>query len=131
MKNTNLYETTEEMEIKWAAHGDGLWHVVSSAQVQLPAKRDIVTHIIKTKDDVLSIEFLEDNIRINRQMVWEITMNVKTDSLDNWKRTNGNKASLALHLVYLDHKHMSIGRDNSFNTKMYNCTGTLRGSVLT
>ncbi|KAK6233543.1 hypothetical protein QUC31_005949 [Theobroma cacao] len=48
-------------------------------------KNKVDLDIIKTKDDVLSIEFLEDNIRISRQMVWEITVNVKTESLDNWK----------------------------------------------
>ncbi|XP_022764757.1 uncharacterized protein LOC111309977 isoform X3 [Durio zibethinus] len=141
IKNTNFYETTEGMEFKWAAHGDGcelgcgilslpviepqgsyeiewksgpwypLWvssdaeeifltitakllhskrwveagHVVSSTQVQLPAKRDTLPHIIKTKDDVLSAEILGDNIRISQQKLWEITLNMKTGSLDGWK----------------------------------------------
>ncbi|OMO87190.1 hypothetical protein COLO4_20752 [Corchorus olitorius] len=141
IKNGNFYDTTEGLEFKWTAHGDGcelgcgtlslpviepqssydiewksgpwypLWassdaeeifltitakllyskrwveagHVVSSTQVQLPAKRDILPHIIKTKDDLLSAEILGDNIRISRQKLWEITLNVKTGSIENWK----------------------------------------------
>ncbi|XVE52295.1 hypothetical protein DITRI_Ditri02bG0111300 [Diplodiscus trichospermus] len=141
VKNTNFYETTEGVEFKWAALGDGcelgcgilplpviepqssyemewksgpwypLWassdaeeifltitawllyskrwveagHVVSSAQIQLPAKRDIVPHIIKTKDDVLCTEILGDNVRFSQQKVWELTLNMKTGSLESWK----------------------------------------------
>ncbi|KAK8977634.1 hypothetical protein V6N11_013418 [Hibiscus sabdariffa] len=65
---------------RWVEAG----HVVSSTQVQLPAKRDIVPHIIKAKDDVLSTELLGDNIRFTHKL-WEITLNTKTGSLENWK----------------------------------------------
>ncbi|KAK5826678.1 Beta-galactosidase [Gossypium arboreum] len=66
---------------RWVEAG----HVVSSTQVQLPSKRDIVPHIIKTKDDVLSTEILGDNIIISQSKLWEITFNTKTGSLDSWK----------------------------------------------
>ncbi|XWS65492.1 hypothetical protein CRYUN_Cryun05aG0117500 [Craigia yunnanensis] len=66
---------------RWVEAG----HVVSSTQVQLPAKRDVVPHIIKTKDDVLSTEILGDSIVISQQKLWEITLNMKTGSLDSWK----------------------------------------------
>ncbi|XVF00254.1 hypothetical protein REPUB_Repub03eG0269200 [Reevesia pubescens] len=66
---------------RWVEAG----HVVSSTQVQLPAKRDILPHIIKTKDDVLSTEILGDSIRISQRKSWEITLNMKTGSLDSWK----------------------------------------------
>ncbi|MBA0748333.1 hypothetical protein Gogos_005172, partial [Gossypium gossypioides] len=66
---------------RWVEAG----HVVSSTQVQLPSKRDIVPHIMKTKDDVLSTEILGDNIIISQSKLWEITFNTKTGSLDSWK----------------------------------------------
>lgn len=66
---------------RWVEAG----HVVSSTQVQLPSKRDIVPHIIKTKDDVLSTEILGDNIIISQSKLWEITFNTKTGSLNSWK----------------------------------------------
>ncbi|XVF41109.1 hypothetical protein PTKIN_Ptkin01aG0254100 [Pterospermum kingtungense] len=66
---------------RWVEAG----HVVSSTQVQLPAKRDVVSYTIRTKDDVLSTEILGDNIKISQQKFWEITLNMKTGSLDSWK----------------------------------------------
>ncbi|KAH1055262.1 hypothetical protein J1N35_033327 [Gossypium stocksii] len=66
---------------RWVEAG----HVVSSTQVQLPSKREIVPHIIKTKDDVLSTKILGDNIIISQSKLWEITFNTKTGSLDCWK----------------------------------------------
>ncbi|XP_039016555.1 beta-galactosidase-like isoform X2 [Hibiscus syriacus] len=87
-----LWASTDSIEIfltitakllhpkRWVEAG----HVVSSTQVQLPARRDTIPHIIKAKDDVLSTELLGDNIRFSNKL-WEITLNTKTGSLENWK----------------------------------------------
>ncbi|KAH7548549.1 hypothetical protein JRO89_XS14G0162100 [Xanthoceras sorbifolium] len=141
MTNTNFYETTQQLEFSWVAHGDGhelgsgilslplikpqssydiefksspwysLWtsclaeemfltitaklmhstrwveagHVISSTQVQLTAKREIVPHVIKTGDAILVREILGDMIQISHQNVWDIKFDVQTGSVESWK----------------------------------------------
>ncbi|KAK6233542.1 hypothetical protein QUC31_005948 [Theobroma cacao] len=69
--NGNIHEYWEAIDNIFGLQGGFIW--------------DWVDQIIKTKDDVLSTEILGDNIRISQQKLWEITLNVKTGSLDSWK----------------------------------------------
>ncbi|GLT94633.1 hypothetical protein SLE2022_123620 [Rubroshorea leprosula] len=66
---------------RWVEAG----HIISSTQVQLPAKREIVPHFIKPKDIALSTEVLGDTIKIKQQNLWEIKLNVRTGMLESWK----------------------------------------------
>ncbi|XP_048326178.2 uncharacterized protein LOC107412906 isoform X4 [Ziziphus jujuba] len=66
---------------RWVEAG----HVISSAQVQLPAKRKFVPHLIKTKDAAFHSEIIEDSIKISQQNLWEIILNVRTGAFKSWK----------------------------------------------
>ncbi|KAB2627403.1 beta-galactosidase [Pyrus ussuriensis x Pyrus communis] len=66
---------------KWVKAG----HVISSTQVQLPSKREIVPHVIKTKEATFISEILGDTIKVSRQNLWEIILNVKTGAVESWK----------------------------------------------
>ncbi|XP_050381024.1 uncharacterized protein LOC126798186 isoform X2 [Argentina anserina] len=60
-------------------------HVISSTQVQLPAKREFVPHVIKTKDATFIGEVLGDTLKVGQQDAWEIKLNVKMGTVESWK----------------------------------------------
>ncbi|KAJ1413522.1 Immunoglobulin-like fold [Sesbania bispinosa] len=60
-------------------------HVVSTAQIQLPARRDIVPHTINICGSTLVAETLGDTIKVSQQDVWDITLNTKTGLVESWK----------------------------------------------
>ncbi|KAK2634309.1 hypothetical protein Ddye_029101 [Dipteronia dyeriana] len=66
---------------RWVEGG----HVISSTQVQLPAKREIVPHVIKTRDAIIVHEILGDTIQISHQNVWDINFDVRTGAVESWK----------------------------------------------
>ncbi|CAL0328768.1 unnamed protein product [Lupinus luteus] len=66
---------------RWVEAG----HVISSTQVQLPARRDIVPHAISISSGTLVAETLGDTIKVSQQDVWDITLNTKTGSVESWK----------------------------------------------
>ncbi|KAM3685851.1 hypothetical protein ACJW31_11G150000 [Castanea mollissima] len=66
---------------RWVEAG----HVISSTQVQLPAKREIVPHVIKATDATFRGEILGDKIRVSQHNVWEIELNAKTGLIESWK----------------------------------------------
>ncbi|KAK7283944.1 hypothetical protein RIF29_13694 [Crotalaria pallida] len=66
---------------RWVEAG----HVVSSTQVQLPAKRNIAPHAISISGGTLVAETLGDTIKVSQQDVWDITLNTKTGSVESWK----------------------------------------------
>uniref|UniRef100_A0A5B7BXV9 beta-galactosidase n=1 Tax=Davidia involucrata TaxID=16924 RepID=A0A5B7BXV9_DAVIN len=66
---------------RWVESG----HVVSSTQVQLPAKRESVPHVIKSKDATFLGEILGDTIKITQQNFWEIKFNSRTGTIESWK----------------------------------------------
>ncbi|XP_020414127.1 uncharacterized protein LOC18785437 [Prunus persica] len=65
---------------RWVEAG----HVISSTQVQLPSKREIVPHVIKTEDATFVSETLGDKIRVSRHSFWEIILSVQTGTVDSW-----------------------------------------------
>ncbi|KAK2983069.1 hypothetical protein RJ640_006456 [Escallonia rubra] len=66
---------------RWVESG----HVISSTQVQLPAKIQAVSHVIKTRDVAILCEVIEDTIRVGNQNIWEINFNTQTGAIDSWK----------------------------------------------
>ncbi|KAG2671873.1 hypothetical protein I3760_13G013400 [Carya illinoinensis] len=66
---------------RWVKAG----HVISSTQVQLPGKREIVPHVIKTTDATFLVEVLGDTIRVRQQNFWEIELNPQTGTIESWK----------------------------------------------
>ncbi|PQQ00413.1 beta-galactosidase-like [Prunus yedoensis var. nudiflora] len=66
---------------RWVEAG----HVISSNQVQLPSKREIVPHVIQTKDATFVSETLGDKIRVSRHSFWEIILSVQTGTVESWK----------------------------------------------
>ncbi|KAF5729323.1 beta-galactosidase [Tripterygium wilfordii] len=66
---------------RWVKNG----HVISSTQVKLPAKREIVPHVIKTPDAVIFAETLGDRIRVSQKNFWELNLNVQTGAIESWK----------------------------------------------
>ncbi|XP_073014816.1 LOW QUALITY PROTEIN: uncharacterized protein [Primulina eburnea] len=66
---------------RWAESG----HVVSTSQVLLPAKQEIVNHIIKVKDAAIFTEILDDTIYVKNQNLWEIKFNKTTGTIESWK----------------------------------------------
>ncbi|GMP41182.1 hypothetical protein CsSME_00011374 [Camellia sinensis var. sinensis] len=66
---------------RWVESG----HVISSAQIQLPAKREFAPHVIKTKDVNLHVESFGDTITASQRNVWEIKINTQTGALESWK----------------------------------------------
>ncbi|KZV17252.1 beta-galactosidase [Dorcoceras hygrometricum] len=66
---------------RWAETG----HVVSTSQILLPAKQEIVPHIIKGKDAAFFTEVLDDTIHIKNQNLWEIQFNKTTGTIESWK----------------------------------------------
>ncbi|CAI9102953.1 OLC1v1001355C1 [Oldenlandia corymbosa var. corymbosa] len=58
--------------------------VISCTQIQLPAKRDVIPHIIQTKEMLLS-EVVNNTISIRQRDSWEIKVNVQTGLIESWK----------------------------------------------
>ncbi|XP_027356698.1 uncharacterized protein LOC113866018 isoform X2 [Abrus precatorius] len=89
----SLWASSEEEEIfltiavkllnstRWVEAG----HIVSSAQVQLPARRDIVPHAINISGGTLVAETQGDTIKVSQQDIWDITFNTKTGLVESWK----------------------------------------------
>lgn len=68
---------------RWSEPG----HVVSSAQIQLPAKQQIVSHEISLKDATLFSESVENVLNISNHDSWDIKFNLKTGFIESWKVT--------------------------------------------
>lgn len=66
---------------RWVESG----HVISSTQLQFPAKRESVPHVIKAKDDVLRVETDGDIINVSQQNLWELKFNTRIGTLESWK----------------------------------------------
>ncbi|XP_010554482.1 PREDICTED: uncharacterized protein LOC104824194 [Tarenaya hassleriana] len=66
---------------RWVEAG----HLLSSAQINLPAKRHIIPQVIKSTDALITSEMLDDSIKINQQNSWELTVNVRTGAIESWK----------------------------------------------
>ncbi|CAO2816155.1 unnamed protein product [Amaranthus hypochondriacus] len=66
---------------RWVEAG----HVISSTQLQLPNKRSLVPHIIKSKDLVLRKEINGDLIKIFQKEYSEIIFNTQTGLIESWK----------------------------------------------
>ncbi|KAI4383912.1 hypothetical protein MLD38_009699 [Melastoma candidum] len=69
-----------QQSTRWAEAG----HVVSSAQVQLPAKRPIVPYVIKADTAACNSEVLGDKIRVFREGFWEMIINPQTGTFESW-----------------------------------------------
>ncbi|CAN1316296.1 lacZ [Linum perenne] len=108
--NTNFFDTTQLVGFTWAVHGDGIelgsgelslpviepqksyemeWesagHIISSTQLQLPDRKEILPHALKGKDATISTDVVGDVIRISHQSLWEITFNKLTGAIASWK----------------------------------------------
>ncbi|KAL6989747.1 beta-galactosidase [Sarracenia purpurea var. burkii] len=66
---------------RWVESG----HVISCTQVQLPAKREFVPHVLKTNGGSIHGEIIGDIITISGQNNWEMKFNIKTGALESWK----------------------------------------------
>lgn len=66
---------------RWAEAG----HVISSTQIQLPYKREIGPHVIKTKDATFLGEISGDTIKVSQKNFWEIKLNTLTGAVESWK----------------------------------------------
>ncbi|CAK9145446.1 unnamed protein product [Ilex paraguariensis] len=66
---------------RWVESG----HVISSTQIQLPVKRELVPHVIRTKDAPLLAETLGDTTKISHRDYWEIKFNNQTGTIESWK----------------------------------------------
>ncbi|KAI3445135.1 hypothetical protein Pfo_001800 [Paulownia fortunei] len=66
---------------RWAETG----HIVSSAQVLLPVKQEIVPHIIEGEHAAFSTEVLDDSIEVKSPNLWEIKFNKQTGAIESWK----------------------------------------------
>ncbi|KAH6803430.1 glycoside hydrolase family 2 protein [Perilla frutescens var. frutescens] len=65
---------------RWAEAG----HIVSSAQVQLPVKQNIVPHIIDVNQHGLVTEVLDDSIEVKNSKLWGIKFNKQTGLIESW-----------------------------------------------
>lgn len=66
---------------RWVEAG----HIVTTAQVQLPSKRDTVPHAINIGSGNLVVETVGDTIKVNQQDFWDVTFNTKTGLIESWK----------------------------------------------
>ncbi|PON53286.1 Glycoside hydrolase [Parasponia andersonii] len=60
-------------------------HVISSTQVQLPARRNVTYHELKNNGGTLVSESIEDRITISKENFWEIMLNAQTGIIETWK----------------------------------------------
>lgn len=65
----------------WAEAG----HIVSSAQVQLPVKQNIVPHMVDVNQHALFTEVLDDSIEVKNSKLWGIKFNKQTGLIESWK----------------------------------------------
>ncbi|KAG4977461.1 hypothetical protein AAZX31_13G179000 [Glycine max] len=89
----SLWASTDEEELfltitakllnstRWVEAG----HIVSSAQVQLPTRRNIAPHVIDINGGTLVAETLGDTIVVKQQDAWDLTLNTKTGLVESWK----------------------------------------------
>lgn len=66
---------------RWTEAG----HIVSSTQVQLPAKEVLAHHAIKVESGTFSKEVSGDTIRVCHQNNWEIKFNIQKGTFESWK----------------------------------------------
>lgn len=66
---------------RWAEAG----HVISTAQVHLPSKRERLPHVIRTGDAIILCENLGNTIQLSHQNSWEIKFDIQTGALESWK----------------------------------------------
>ncbi|KAG2396533.1 hypothetical protein LR48_Vigan08g004000 [Vigna angularis] len=66
---------------RWVEAG----HIVSSAQVQLPDRKNILVHAIAISSGKLVAETQGDTIIVKKQDVWDLTLNTKTGLVESWK----------------------------------------------
>ncbi|KAH9658217.1 Lactase [Citrus sinensis] len=66
---------------RWAEAG----HVISTAQVQLPSKRERLPHVIRTGDAIILQENLGNTIQLSHQNSWEIKFDIQTGAVESWK----------------------------------------------
>lgn len=66
---------------RWAEAG----HVISTAQVQLPSKRERLPHVIRTGDAIILHENLGNTIQLSHQNSWEIKFDIQTGAVESWK----------------------------------------------
>ncbi|KAG5565113.1 hypothetical protein RHGRI_001118 [Rhododendron griersonianum] len=74
--NVKLLQST-----RWVESG----HVIASAQVQLPAKREFVPHVIKTNGITMHSEITGDTLTVSQQNNWEMKLDIRTGAFVNWK----------------------------------------------
>ncbi|KAH9697963.1 Lactase [Citrus sinensis] len=66
---------------RWAEAG----HVISTAQVQLPSKRERLPHVIRTGDAIILQENLGNTIQLSHQNSWQIKFDIQTGAVESWK----------------------------------------------
>jgi len=66
---------------RWVESG----HVISSTQVQLPAKREFVPHVIKTNGITMHSEITGDTLTVSQQNNWEMKFDIQTGVFESWK----------------------------------------------
>uniref|UniRef100_A0A7N0VC89 beta-galactosidase n=1 Tax=Kalanchoe fedtschenkoi TaxID=63787 RepID=A0A7N0VC89_KALFE len=66
---------------RWVESG----HVISSTQVQLPAKKMAYTHVIEREDATFLGEIFEDTIRVSQKDLWDLTLNTLTGAFESWQ----------------------------------------------
>lgn len=76
---------TISVKLLQSTHWVEAGHIISSTQVQLPAKREIIPHVIKTTDTTFLGEIIGDTIKVSRQNFWEIKLNAQTGIIESWK----------------------------------------------
>lgn len=72
----NLLDST-----RWSEAG----HIVSSTQVLLPKKKEVIHRISEDELGTLSTETLDDTITLKNQNLWEIVFNKQAGSIQSWK----------------------------------------------
>ncbi|XP_062093159.1 uncharacterized protein LOC133798723 [Humulus lupulus] len=60
-------------------------HVISSTQVQLPAKGKNTKHEIRANDGIFVSETLGNMIKMSKKDLWEIVFNVQSGIIESWK----------------------------------------------
>ncbi|KDP40530.1 hypothetical protein JCGZ_24529 [Jatropha curcas] len=66
---------------RWVEAG----HVISSTQVQLPPKREILSYAIKATDAPIFTEILGNTAKVSQQNFWEMSLNTQTGTIESWK----------------------------------------------
>ncbi|XP_078178746.1 glycoside hydrolase family 2 protein isoform X1 [Carex rostrata] len=67
---------------RWVKEG----HVFASTQLSLPASNSSISHVIEIpKISSVSKEYVGDSMIFSKKDAWEIKVNTKTGTIDNWK----------------------------------------------